>query len=319
MAIISATSPVQGANAARILLVDDEPLNLEILAEHLDAPTYRTEQAENGQVAWDMLDADPDGFDAVLLDRMMPVMSGMQLLARMRADSRFSALPIIMQTAAAGKEQVAEGLRQGAYYYLTKPFERDVLLAIVEAALEMRRNRLSLADDRIDPRALIKGEFRFRTLGEARRLASFLARACPQPDVTVLGLSELMINAVEHGNLGISYREKSQLNEKGGWRDEVERRLALPENAERHAGVRLARRGDAIVFTITDQGGGFDWRAYLEMSPERAFDSHGRGIAMSRLLSFAALDYCGNGNTVHATVTPAGTSLTVAAAATATD
>jgi len=308
MTTISATSPVLGSDAARILLVDDEPLNLEILAEHLDSPAYRTEQAENGLVAWEMLDADPDGFDAVLLDRMMPVMNGMELLARMRADSRFVALPIIMQTAAAGKEQVAEGLRHGAYYYLTKPFERDVLLAIVEAALEMRRNRLTLADERFDPRALVEGEFRFRTLGEARRLASFLARACPQPDVTVLGLSELMINAVEHGNLGISYREKSQLNEKGAWRAEVERRLASPENAQRHASVRLARRGDNIVFTIVDQGAGFDWRAYLEMSPERAFDSHGRGIAMSRRLSFAALQYSGNGNTVHATVALAGTS-----------
>ena len=302
MTTVSATSPVLGANAARILLVDDEPLNLEILAEHLDMPSYRTEQAENGQIAWDMLDADPDGFDAVLLDRMMPVMNGMELLARMRADSRFAALPIIMQTAAAGKEQVAEGLRQGAYYYLTKPFERDVLLAIVEAALEMRRNRLSLADDRFDPHALLEGEFRFRTLAQARRLASFLARACPRPDVTVLGLSELMVNAVEHGNLGISYREKSQLNEKGGWRDEIERRLALPENAELHATVRLTRREGAIVFTITDQGAGFDWRGYLEMSPERAFDSHGRGIAMSRMLSFTTIEYRGNGNTVCATV-----------------
>ena len=317
MTTISATSPVLGCDAARILLVDDEPLNLEILAEHLDSPAYRTEQAENGLVAWEMLDADPDGFDAVLLDRMMPVMNGMELLSRMRADSRFAALPIIMQTAAAGKEQVAQGLRQGAYYYLTKPFERDVLLAIVEAALEMRRNRLTLADDRFDPRALIEGEFRFRTLGEARRLASFLARACPQPDVTVLGLSELMINAVEHGNLGISYREKSQLNEKGAWRDEVDRRLALPENIGRHASVRLARRGNDIVFTVTDRGAGFDWRIYLEMSPERAFDSHGRGIAMSRLLSFAALQYCGNGNTVHATVAPAGTRVVAAAGVTA--
>jgi len=51
-----------------------------------------------------------------------------------------------------------------------------------------------------------------------------------------------------------------------------------------------------------DQGAGFDWQSYLEMSPDRAFDSHGRGIAMSRMLSFVALEYTGNGNTVCATV-----------------
>ena len=151
-----ASSPIIMTDSARILLVDDEPLNLEILAVHLDSPAYTTASAENGLEAWKMLDADPDGFDAVLLDRMMPVMNGMELLEKMRADPRFVSLPVVMQTAAAGKEQVAEGLRQGAYYYLTKPFERDVLLAIVEAALEHRRNRLALADDRLDPRSRIR-------------------------------------------------------------------------------------------------------------------------------------------------------------------
>jgi DNA-binding response OmpR family regulator len=302
MPTITSSSPVLVADTARILLVDDEPLNLEILAEHLDSPAYHTAAAENGLEAWNILDADPDGFDAVLLDRMMPIMSGMELLAKLRADARFASLPVIMQTAAAGKEQVAEGLRQGAYYYLTKPFERDVLLAIVEAALEHRRNRLALADDRLDPRSLVEGEFRFRTLGEARRLASLLARACPNPDQTVLGLTELMVNAIEHGNLGITYREKSALNEKGVWRDEVEKRLTLPEYSARLASVRMRRLSGAITFTITDQGSGFDWQAYLEMSPERAFDSHGRGIAMSRMLSFTAVEYSGCGNTVCATV-----------------
>lgn len=300
MTAISHSSPVIAPDCARLLLVDDEPLNLEILAEHLDSPSYATVQAENGLEAWRILDADPEGFDAVLLDRMMPVMNGMELLARLRADPRFAALPVVMQTAAAAKEQVAEGLRQGAYYYLTKPFERDVLLAIVEAALEHRRNRITLADDRVDPRSLVEGAFRFRTLSEARRLAGFLARACPNPDQIVLGLTELMINAVEHGNLGITYREKSLLNESGTWREEVDRRLALPQNAERFATVRLARGAGGIAFTIVDEGPGFDWRGYLDMSPERAFDSHGRGIAMSRMLSFSSVEYSGSGNTVTA-------------------
>ncbi len=302
MRVATASPPTAAVESAHILLVDDEPLNLEILALHLACPAYSTTCAENGQAAWDILDADPEGFDAILLDRMMPVMNGMELLAKLRADPRFAALPVIMQTAAAGKEQVAEGLRQGAYYYLTKPFESDILLAIVEAALEHRRNRISLADDRLDPRMLVEGEFRFRTLGEARRLASLLARACPNPDPTVLGLTELMVNAVEHGNLGITYREKSNLNEKGSWRMEVERRMALPEYRDKAARVRMSRAADAITFTVTDEGMGFDWRNYLEMSPERAFDSHGRGIAMSRMLSFAAVEYSGCGNTVTAIV-----------------
>lgn len=291
-----------GGERARILVVDDEPMNLEIIAEHLDDSGYGLEFAANGQQAWELLDRDPDAFDVVLLDRMMPVMSGMELLAKMNGDKRFRHLPVIMQTAAAAKEQVAEGLRQGAYYYLTKPFERVVLLAIVEAALEQSRIRMGFLKERLDYATLRTAEFRFRTLDEAHRLAGFLARLTPQPDQAILGLCELMINAVEHGNLGITYAEKSAFNEAGTWRDEIERRLALPEYAGRYATARFARFEDRMEFQIADEGEGFEWEEFLEMSPERAYDSHGRGIAMARIVSFAEVRYGGAGNTVTAIV-----------------
>lgn len=292
---------------ARILVVDDEPLNLEIIAEHLEDTRYALEFAANGAQAWEMLDRDPARFDLVLLDRMMPVMNGMEMLTKVKADGRFRHLPVVMQTAAAAKDQVAEGLRQGAYYYLTKPFERVVLLAIVEAALEQTRIRASFLKERLDYSTLTAAEFRFRTLEEARRLAGFLARLTHQPDQAILGLCELMINAVEHGNLEISYAEKSALNEAGTWRAEVERRLALPQYAQRVATAKFRRLDDRLEFEIADQGAGFDWRQYLEMSPERAYDSHGRGIAMARIVSFSEVNYSGNGSVVTAIVpiTPA--------------
>jgi anti-sigma regulatory factor (Ser/Thr protein kinase) len=62
--------------------------------------------------------------------------------------------------------------------------------------------------------------------------------------------------------------------------------------------VTLSREAGDITLTIQDEGDGFDWRKYLEFDPERAFDPHGRGIAMARMMSFDALDYQGNGNTV---------------------
>lgn len=289
-----------GSAHARILVVDDEPLNLEIIAEHLEDTRYALEFAANGAEAWAMLDGDPARFDLVLLDRMMPVMNGMEMLVKLKADGRFRHLPVVMQTAAAAKDQVAEGLRQGAYYYLTKPFERVVLLAIVEAALEQTRIRSNFLKERLDYATLTGAEFRFRTLDEARRLAGFMARLTSQPDQAILGLSELMINAIEHGNLEISYAEKSALNEAGEWRNEVERRLTLPEYAGRHATAKFRRFDDRMEFEICDQGQGFDWRQYLEMSPERAYDSHGRGIAMARIVSFTEINYSGNGNTVTA-------------------
>lgn len=296
------TSTGSDTHRARILVVDDEPMNLEIIAEHLDESDYQLQFAGNGAEAWELLNRDPAAFDLVLLDRMMPVMSGMELLARMNADGRFRHLPVVMQTAAAAKEQVAEGLRQGAYYYLTKPFERVVLLAIVEAALEQSRIRMGFLKERLDYATLSNAEFRFRTLDEVHRLAGFLARLTPAPDQAILGLCELMINAVEHGNLEITYAEKSAFNEAGTWRQEIDRRLALPEYAQRHAIARFRRLEDHLEFEIVDEGHGFQWDEYLEMSADRAYDSHGRGIAMARIVSFSEVTYSGKGNVVTAIV-----------------
>lgn len=62
-----------------------------------------------------------------------------------------------------------------------------------------------------------EGRFRFQTLEDARVLATHLARTCPEPERAVQGLQELMVNAVEHGNLGICYAEKGRYVLAGTW------------------------------------------------------------------------------------------------------
>jgi CheY-like chemotaxis protein/anti-sigma regulatory factor (Ser/Thr protein kinase) len=145
-------------------------------------------------------------------------------------------------------------------------------------------------------------EFQLRTLLEVRTLATTLADFYPQPYRVLLGISELLINAVEHGNLGIGYQEKLQLLHEGRWTDEIERRLALPEHVEKMVTVRLEHGPHEIRLTISDCGAGFDSQNYMEMSTERAFDPNGRGIAMNRLTSFDRLEYQGNGNQLVAVV-----------------
>ncbi len=66
--------------------------------------------------------------------------------------------------------------------------------------------------------------------------------------------------------------------------------------------MKFERRADEVVFNIVDQGAGFDWSKYLQISPDRAFDTHGRGIAMANSISFDHIEYQGIGNEVRATV-----------------
>jgi anti-sigma regulatory factor (Ser/Thr protein kinase) len=144
--------------------------------------------------------------------------------------------------------------------------------------------------------------FRFRLPREARLLAAVLAKLCPNEAAVAMGLSELMLNAIEHGNLSIGYQEKSQLVESEAWQEEVDRRLASPEQALRWAVLEYTREADSLCFIIRDQGNGFSWESYLELDPARAFDSHGRGIALARQFCFSSVEYLGQGNVVRTTV-----------------
>lgn len=289
---------------AKVLIVDDEEINLEILGDQLDYVGYETVSALNGAQAWDILDKDPGQFDAVLLDRMMPGMDGIEVLKKIKADARMVMLPVIMQTAKTASEEVQEGFDAGCYHYLTKPFDGKHLVAIVTSAVKdfQRYRRLKESSESTvnTLRLLNSGVFQFRTLDETRDLVSLISTACPNGASIALGLSELMINAVEHGNLGISYAEKSELNSTGSWESEVNRRLHDHQFADRIATLYYDKTDSQVRFKIVDQGEGFEWEKYIEPDPARAFDSHGRGISMANMISFDNIEYQEKGNIVVA-------------------
>jgi anti-sigma regulatory factor (Ser/Thr protein kinase) len=157
-------------------------------------------------------------------------------------------------------------------------------------------------------RLLRYAEFEFRTLRDARELAAELAGLCPDPERVSLGLLELMVNAIEHGNLEISFGEKSRLCCVDTWEEEVERRLSAPNFAGRFGSVRVSRTEDGISFVVSDQGQGFDWEKYLDFDAARALSPNGRGIALARRFAFADLSYQAPGNVVTAKVKLGGAS-----------
>lgn len=289
-----------------ILVVDDEVINRIILTDNLLDAGYEVSEAEDGNGALALLEANPEGFDAVLLDRMMPGMDGVEVLKHLKVNQAFENTPIILQTALADPKSVAEGLAAGAYYYLTKPFTGEAVLAIVAAALQDRQRHREWQERLTRPTHAIahlsRGEFAFRTPEQARDIAALVANACPDSNRVVLGLTELMLNAVEHGNLAITYREKSALIAADRLQTEIALRLQHPTFAGRTATLTIERLPDRIQLTIKDEGQGFAWQDYLEMDPNRAFDTHGRGIAMARMLSLDSVEYRGCGNEVVAAI-----------------
>lgn len=291
---------------ARVLIVDDDLMMREILSVYLEPGGYQVVSASDGLEAWEILQNAPEPFDVLVTDREMPNMNGMELLAKVKGDSRFDHLPVIFQTGLTSREEIVDGINAGVYYYLTKPYEQKVLLALINAAIGDERRYRSLEEQakrHVKTLNLLhQGEFRFRTLQDVYEMSALLSHLSCQPERVVSGLSELLLNALEHGNLGITYSEKSELVTEGIWQQEVERRQELPEFRERFITVELLREPSRTTFKITDQGKGFNPEKYMQFDPERATDVHGRGIAMSRMMSFDSLEYLGCGNQVLAWV-----------------
>jgi putative nucleotidyltransferase with HDIG domain len=120
----------------RILVVDDEETIREIVSSMLGGAHFHTRQASSGVEALAILESG-DEFDLVLSDLMMAEMDGIALLER--AKERYPDMPIVMVTAVHDIQVALQALRNGAYDYLLKPFEREQLLATVRRALENRR------------------------------------------------------------------------------------------------------------------------------------------------------------------------------------
>ncbi|KPJ95018.1 MAG: hypothetical protein AMJ55_04980 [Gammaproteobacteria bacterium SG8_15] len=285
-----------------VLLVDDEIFNLEILEELLDDYGFQTDTAENGCEAVELLTANPGKYQAVLLDRMMPEMGGIEVTHFMKQVPQLRMIPVIMQTAKATKQDIEEGLGAGILYYLTKPFAKEDLLAIVDTAVRYFYEYQDLCKQLESSQEAVQaqGSIRFRSLGEARHAATALARLACDPNKVVVGLFELFINAIEHGNLGIGFNLKSELQKSGGWLNEIEHRQQLPENQDKSVVVDYQIQDGYVSYTVTDLGQGFNYREFLTVNAARSLNTHGRGIAIARLLSFDRLDYRDPGNQVVA-------------------
>lgn len=126
-------------------MVDDIPANVEILSIHLNDEGYEVVEALSGKQALAILQqSGQDGeaeIDLILLDVMMPIMSGLEVLAHIKKDTQTQNIPVILVTANADEQNVAGGLDMGAFDYIIKPYSLLVLLARVRTALREKERQ----------------------------------------------------------------------------------------------------------------------------------------------------------------------------------
>jgi putative nucleotidyltransferase with HDIG domain len=138
--------------ADRILIVDDEEPIRDFVSAMLSSANYTCSQAASGNEALALLDSGEE-FELMLSDLMMPGMDGTALLEA--AKERCPDMPVVMVTAVTDVSVALEAIRNGAYDYLLKPFERDQLMTAVRRALENRRLKLENRDYQTNLEALV--------------------------------------------------------------------------------------------------------------------------------------------------------------------
>jgi two-component system cell cycle response regulator len=127
------SSPRIVSQGPRILIVDDERRNRQLLEVMLASEGYRVEMANVGSEALDLIRHNPP--DLIMLDVMMPGLDGYQVVARIKADPASKHIPVIMLSALDDQNSRKHGLTAGAEAFLSKPVNREEMFAVVRSLL----------------------------------------------------------------------------------------------------------------------------------------------------------------------------------------
>ena len=224
------------------------------------------------------------------------------------SSSALRPLTVLLAIDSAEPELLARLAAAGAFCGLLRDSSGPARDTVLQVALEhVRRGRREPDPSRPegDRGLMTRAGYECRTLEEAEALAGVLARCCPEPLRREGGILELLVNAVEHGNLEITAERKRALLAEGRWYAEVQARLLDPRFSGRRVRVGFERGPDqAITLTVQDEGPGFDWREVLASELAGNQTRHGRGIALARLMSFDELCWDDQGRRAVARILP---------------
>lgn len=299
--------------AVAVLFVDDEEDIRFSFEAHFEG-TFQLYMAEDGKDALEVLATRSD-IGVVVTDIRMPVMTGMDLI---REGSRlYPDLGFIVVSGHGEVEDIIEALRLGARNYLRKPYEFEELGQAIsqeirrwQALREAQANREK--EKTVDQFLTSVGQLTYQLPNSldlvnpvAFKLAQTLENVgiCDERERSnfALALIEILINAIEHGNLGVAAEEKLALKNQGEkiYFDELERRSGLPHLKDRKVLITAEISGEEATVLVEDQGEGFDFANLPDPTdPDNLFLPSGRGLLLAKTF-LDEVTFLGKGNIVR--------------------
>ncbi len=269
----------------RVLIVDDQAALRRLLADVLAREGFEPIQASDGVQAAELFRTQAPL--VVVSDVVMPRMDGLALLNEVKRIDRGAV--VILMTGQGNEEILLRALRGGASNFFRKPFNVRELLQeihkVVDFRLEAARSTLFspyLVSERksfIVPRA----DSPFHAI--VNQIALQLPCIMPPEEIVNLriGIEEMVANAVEHGNLGITYEEKDRALAEGTLADLLADRGRASDAAGRTVRITSSLSRELFEVSIADDGPGFDWRALPAVAPRTILSFDGRGIFLTKI------------------------------------
>lgn len=172
--------------ASRVLIVDDDPFNLDLLEQELTEQEYIIERANDGQEGLEKVESFLP--DVILLDYMMPKMNGIEVVKRLKQDQRFKGIPVVLLTAKGSQKDKVEGLDAGADDYVAKPFDALELLARVRSMIRIKQMHDALEEWNQTLAHRVRTQ-----VEEIQRMSRLKRYFSPQVAETILGGDEGML------------------------------------------------------------------------------------------------------------------------------
>ena len=287
-----------------VLVIDTCPETHARILEHVQGRGFSIVAARDPSAAMATIDlAAPD---IVITDLFLPDGGGLSLAKELRR--RNEPCPVIVMAQNAPEQAVVHALRAGAVDYLHKPLMEE------ELAHALQRARHLLPGDLADIPGVRRSEYRLTMESDPAhlpRIISWLLKttASSLPEAQRLhlrgSLHELLLNAVEHGNLEMSYQRKQKALMRGQYEALLRQQLGQPHLRNRHVTIHVLyeKGAGSLTYRITDEGKGFNWQNLLNRSQHvcGSEDTNGRGIFLARSF-FPGLHYNEQGNEVTITV-----------------
>jgi len=284
----------------KILVVEDDLLFRTFVRNSIKSIGYQCIEAEDGKKGLEMFHKEKP--QLIISDIQMPEMDGIEMLQQVRTLK--SEVIFIVMTFFDSEEWAIKALNAGANNYLKKPIRKDKLQHLIKKYYTIAKSRTASRD--INNMIVRKNfEMKFKSSIEVIPVVvEYLIKESGIQNYILntagieLGLNEIITNSVEHGNLGISYSEKSSALSEGTYEKLYVERLTNPELAEKEVTIKYSSDEEKFEWEVIDEGKGFDWGKVpdpIKESNKEGF--HGRGIFLTKF-QFDEMEYLGKGNVV---------------------